>query len=323
MSNAITYHESGFSQAEYQNYDFTAEISAHTILWLNIDSTESAEFEALIAFLNLHPLLVEDLRSSTQLPKYELYENVGFLSLQMIRKHSAGRPAIREHMGILVIDNMLFTVQDKIQGDVFEGVRQKLKINYKRLAKNGVDYLFLSLVDALVDEYMSVVDSFRNPIEELEQAMVKRPGVSVMKRIMEYKTELNRVRRFTVPLREELQRLKTENPEFIRKQNQALYRDIMDHLNTLISNFENLREMLRDLTDLHNSNQNLVLNNTMKTLTGISAVFIPLTFIVGVYGMNFKYFPELEWKDGYYIIWGIMIFIAIGMVWYMKRKRWF
>lgn len=323
MSSVITYHESGFSQAEFEKFDFTAKQEANTLLWLNIDGTNSEEFDDLVTHLSLHPLLVEDIRSNNQLPKYELFDNLGFLSVQMIRKHSLNRPAIREHMSILIKEDVLVSIQDNIHGDVFDGVRQKIKLNYKRVAKNGIDYLFLSLVDALVDEYNSVVDSFRVPIEELEQAMVKRPGVSVMKRIMEYKTELNRIRRYMLPLREEMQRVKTENPDFIRKQNQALYRDIMDHLNALFSNFESLREMLRDLTDLHHSNQNLMLNNTMKTLTGISAVFIPLTFIVGVYGMNFKYFPELEWKDGYFIIWGIMIGISILMVWYMKRKRWF
>jgi magnesium transporter len=140
---------------------------------------------------------------------------------------------------------------------------------------------------------------------------------------MEFKSRLNTIRRFTAPLREELQRIRTENPELIKKQNQIFFRDIQDHINTLISNFENFREMLRDLADLHNSNQNLTLNNTMKTLTSISAVFIPLTFVVGVYGMNFKHFPELEWKYGYLFIWLIMLLISGLLVAYMKKKRWF
>jgi magnesium transporter len=198
-----------------------------------------------------------------------------------------------------------------------------LRLSHKRIAKSGTDYLFLSFLDAIVDEYMATVDAIREPIEDLELTMVKRPNISVMPRIMEFKSRLNAIRRFTAPLREELQRIRTENPDLIKKHNQVFFRDIQDHINTLIVNFENFREMLRDLADLHNSNQNLTLNNTMKTLTSISAVFIPLTFIVGVYGMNFKYFPELEWRYGYLWIWLVMIAISGGLIAYMKKKRWF
>ncbi|MCC7297699.1 MAG: magnesium/cobalt transporter CorA [Bacteroidia bacterium] len=323
MPDIIQYNDHGYEQMPHKA---CADLTLHndgTITWLNLEETTGAEFNDLVSYLNLHPLLVEDLRSSLQLPKYELFEDLGYLSLQMIRRNPSTKMIVNEHVSVLIKGNLLVTIQEGIGGDVFENLRQKLKLNFKRISKNGIDYLFLLLVDAMVDEYLTIVDSYRSPVEDLELAMVKRPAVNVMKRIMEHKAELNRIRKFTVPLREEMQRIRTENPDFIKKQNQALYRDIMDHLNMLVSNYESMREMLRDLSDLNHSNQNLVMNNTMKTLTGISAVFIPLTFIVGVYGMNFKYFPELEWKEGYYIIWGIMISIAIGMIWYMKKRRWF
>jgi magnesium transporter len=321
MSELILYSENSFTREAHTSCDHLQSKLNDHIAWLNLEGTDTSHFAEIQEFLHLHPLLVEDLNSSNQLPKFEVFGDLAFLSLQMFRRNKTG--FITEHLSLLVKDQLLISVQDHVSGDTFDNVRLKLEHNYKRLAKNDVDYLFLLLVDAQVDEYMAVTDSYRKPIEDLEQAMAKKPAVSVMKRIMEYKSELNNMRRYMVPLKEEMQRIRIEHPEFLKKSNQALYRDIMDHLNTLISNFENLREMLRDLADLNHSNQNLVLNNTMKTLTGISAIFIPLTFIVGVYGMNFKHFPELEWENGYFYIWGIMLAIAAGMVWFMIKRKWF
>ncbi|MFN5250997.1 MAG: magnesium/cobalt transporter CorA [Bacteroidia bacterium] len=321
MSELILYNEESYTRAEHSSCDHLQSKLAGHIAWLNLEGTDTPHFAEIQEFLHLHPLLVEDLNSSNQLPKFEVFGDLAFLSLQMFRRGKTG--FVTEHLSLLVKDNLLISIQDHVAGDTFDSVRQRLENNYKRLAKNGIDYLFLLLVDAQVDEFMAVTDGYRKPIEDLEQAMAKKPAVSVMKRIMEHKSELNTMRRYMVPLKEEMQRIRIEHPEFLKKSNQALYRDIMDHLNTLISNFENLREMLRDLADLNHSNQNLVLNNTMKTLTGISAIFIPLTFIVGVYGMNFKHFPELEWANGYYYIWVVMLAIAGGMVWFMKKRKWF
>jgi magnesium transporter len=152
--------------------------------------------------------------------------------------------------------------------------------------------------------------------------MVRRPHVNSIKRILDMKSDLNRLRKITAPLRDELHRMRADAPRLIQKNNQVFYRDIIDHLGVLYANFETFREMLRDLTELHNSNQNLVLGNTMKTLTVISAIFIPLTFIVGVYGMNVD-FPEANSPYAYYKIWGFMVLVAGSLIFYMKRKRWF
>jgi magnesium transporter len=324
MVTLIQYSDS--EQFEKADISFSEAWAARTptsLSWINLPGTHDPDFEALTQTLDLHPLLVEDLKNKSQLPKFEAFDNISFMSLQMLRRHSVTKAPFSEHVSILIKENTVITVQEDKAGDVFDNVRQKIKVNFKRVSKNGIDYLFLSLVDAVVDEYLAVIDSYRVPMEDLEITMVKRPTAHVMQTIMVHKAELNRLRRISVPLREEMQRIRTENPELIKKQNQVLFRDILDHLNTLIYNFENFREILRDLTDLHNSNQNLMLNNTMKTLTVISAIFIPLTFIVGVYGMNFDIMPELRWKYGYLIIWLIMLAITGVQMWYMKKKKWF
>ncbi|MBS3915134.1 MAG: magnesium/cobalt transporter CorA [Bacteroidetes bacterium] len=324
MSALIEFSETGHQiRADISFQEAWSTNGLSGLKWINISGTSGEDFDNLVQTLDLHPLLVEDLKNKSQLPKFESFDNVSFMSLQMLRRHRITKSTFSEHVSILIRGNSLITVQEDVEGDVFDHVRQKIQVNFKRLAKNGIDYLFLSVVDAVVDEYLSVMDSFRIPMEDLEMVMVKRPVANVMKTIMELKTEMNRMRRISAPLREEMQRIRTENPELIKKQNQVLFRDIIDHLNTMIYNFDNFREILRDLTDLHQSNQNLMLNNTMKTLTVISAIFIPLTFVVGVYGMNFDFMPELHWKYGYAVIWLAMLTITGGLIWYMRKKRWF
>lgn len=298
-------------------------INRNAVNWINIEGTTGPDFDLLVDTLGIHQLMVEDIRNRSQLPKFEVFNNLSFLSIQMIQRHPATLEVSNEHLSILLQNQLIVTVQEDLKYDVFDGIRQKIKLNYKRMAKNGIDYLFLSFIDAIIDEYMATVNSFRQPIDDLEITMVKRPTLNTMKLIMELKAKLNWIRRLTVPLREELQRIRTENPDLIKKHNQILFRDLQDHITTLITNFESYREMLRDLAELNNSNQNLQLNNTMKTLTSISAVFIPLTFIVGVYGMNFKSIPELDWKYGYPAIWLIMLAITGFLIWYMKKKKWF
>lgn len=324
MPELIQFSESDYlDRGEMSMKDCLEAVHPDMINWINLEGTEGPDFDLMVEQLHLHHLMVEDIRNRFQLPKFEHIDHISFLSLQMIHRHPISHEILNEHLSILVGDRTVFTVQEKKAGDVFNNLRNRIKLNHKRLARNGVDYLFLAFVDSVVDEYLAIIDGFRLPIEDLEMTMVKRPTVVVMKKIMEHKSKLNEIRRLTVPLREELQRIRTENPELIKKNNYILFRDIQDHMNTLVINFENFREMLRDLVEMHHSNQNLQLNNTMKTLTVISAIFIPLTFIVGVYGMNFKHFPELEWQYGYLWIWLVMLCISGGMVVYMKRKKWF
>ena len=290
--------------------------------WINVDRAQKDDLDILTEKLKLHPLLVEDIFSKNPLPKFEMFEDLAFLKLEMVHRHEISRELLQERLSLICLDNLVISIQDMEQGDPFNHLRQKLKLNFKRLYKLGIDHLFLSLIDAVVDEYLWAIENFREPLENLETAMVRRPHINSIKRILALKSDLNRWRKITVPLRDELQRMRADAPRFIQKNNQVFYRDIIDHLGALYANFETFREMLRDLTELHNSNQNLMLGNTMKTLTVISVIFIPLTFIVGVYGMNVD-FPEAKSPYAYYFIWAFMLSVAGGLIYYMKRKRWF
>lgn len=324
MISALKYSEKSCDAYEFKAFSEAWSMVSNTdILWLNIDSIQSPEFVEMCDLLELNPLLIEDLKAGNQLPKFESFENISLFSIQMIRRDTSTQKVLREHLSILYLKNVVICIQDNISGDVFKQLHKKLELNFKRLAKNGSDFLFLSIIDAIVDEYNAVIDSFRQPLHNLEVLMVKRPGTNLMRQILDVKIELNKIRKYTVPVKEEMQRIRIESPELITKHNLVLYRDILDHLNTLNANFEGTREMLRDLTELNHSNQNLVLNNTMKTLTVISAIFIPLTFIAGVYGMNFDAMPWIHSKYGFATIMGGMLFLALVMAIYMRKKKWF
>lgn len=294
-----------------------------TLTWINLASDEIGDFRFMVDKLDLHPLMVEDIHHRSLLPKFEMFEDLGFLALKMLRLHPLSHQLVVQHVSFIVGEDYIISILDGQDGDVFGHVRSKINLNHKRLFKAGNDYLFLSLVDAIVDEYMAVVETFRPPVEDLELLVVKKPGMNFMPKIQELKAGLGQIRKFTLPLRDELLRIRSDNPGMIKKHNHALFRDILDHLSSLMVSFDNFREMLRDIADLHHNNQNLTLNNTMKTLTVISAIFIPLTFLVGVWGMNFKHMPELEWTYGYAFAWGTMLLLALIAIAFMKRRRWF
>lgn len=320
----IVYDEGGTTSATCESFHEAWNARRKGALhWIDLGSERTPDFNSVVSELQLHPLMVEDIEHRPALPKFEMFDDLAFLALKMLRIHPISHLHITEHLSVIMGSDFVITIQENMDGDVFTALRNKISLNYRRMHTHGIAYLFLCIVDAVVDEYMAAVEAFRSPVEDLEQAMVKRPGFNLMPRIMENKTALAALRKFTIPLRDEMLRLRVENPGMINRHNQALYRDILDHLSTLNANFENLREMMRDLTELHHSNQNLSLNNTMKTLTVISAIFIPLTFLVGVYGMNFRYMPELEWKYGYAAVWLFMLITAGLLVWYMRKKRWF
>lgn len=324
MINATNYTENAVLESKHQLFeDVWNERVSGAITWINLSSDKIEDFEKMVTILDLHPLMVEDIHHKSPLPKFEMFEELGFLALKMLRLHPLSHQLLVEHVSLIVGSNYVISIQDGHNGDVFDHVRSKINLNHKRMFKAGHDYLFLSLVDAIVDEYLAVVETYRGPIEDLELMVVKKPAMNFMPNIQELKAGLAQIRKYTLPLKDELQRIRADNPTLIKKHNHALFRDILDHVNGLSVNFDNFREMLRDITDLHHSNQNLVLNNTIKTLTVISAIFIPLTFLVGVWGMNFEHMPEIKWKYGYAFAWSIMLLIAGGLIVYMKKKKWF
>jgi magnesium transporter len=293
--------------------------------WVDIDILQRDWVEAICKNFGVHELLIEDIFNHNHLPKYEFYEDYCFMTLKMlsVATNAEGLHFIQsEQVSILMGSNWVLTVQE-IEGDIFGEVRHRLAKSLGNLRKRQSDYLFYRLIDTTVDFYFVVLEFLREQIEDLEVRITAQPELNIAEDILFLKSQLRTVRKYVQPLRIEINRLRIEPPSLIHKNNLFYFNDLNDHLVMLESSFETSREMLNDLTDLHLSYLSHSTNQVMKTLSVVSTIFIPLTFIAGVYGMNFEFMPELEQVWAYPALLGFMLSLAIILIWLMKRKRWF
>lgn len=293
------------------------EIQSDCLHWFDIDFGSEANVKEAAAHFGLHPLLADDIRNRSHLPKYEAYEDLVFLTCKMLLQREDQYET--EHLSLVLGKDWVLSFQDNLEGDNFQPLRRRLETDPQRFSRGGADFLFISLLDAVVDAYNSVLQTYRDRIESLEAHMLDSREPSHIQVITEVKSELGNLRRNLLPLREEVIRLRNEQIQGFRKSNHIFLRDILDHLQLMVSSFESCREMLHNLTELHLSNLNLQLNRSVKTLTVVSAVFIPLTFIAGIYGMNFRHMPELEWRYGYAGALLLMALVTLFMLRLLKR----
>lgn len=324
MNKLFFYNNSSFNEYEFKNYKELAQRKNEGILWYCLDcNTEEQEvYEFLSAEFNAFQTLLDELNHPGVLPKFDYNGEMAYVAINFWYRNSKAVSEQRNRLLIACKGNRVYTLSHHKFNDPFEKLAQRIREHFQRYNALGVDHLFVAIIDSVVDEYMLVAEEFREPLEEMELILAKKPYTNIMHTVLSVKSELYDFRRQAMPLREELQRIKAEVPNLINKQNMLFFRNIIDNLTLLGVNIEATRELLRDITELHNSNQNLQLNNTMKTLTVISSVFIPLTFIVGVYGMNFDNIPILHWKYGYAYIWGVMLLITGGIVYLIKKRGW-
>ena len=293
------------------------------VQWIDVDNNHPEIVEKLSTHYQLHPLTVEDIIKTVYLPKFEEFDNYFFMSLKMMKLNSNNFIEY-EHISIILGKNYIITFQ-QYPGDVFDDIRSRI-VNFKGyIRKRKADYLFARIFNAIVEAYSLTLEHNRGHIEVIEDNILNRKSMrrQVITEILHIKKELNRIRSFIFPLRETLIRIKSESLRFFNKSTFAYLNDIQDQINFQVSSFDTFREMLKDLMDLHNTQSNQEMNHIMKTLTVISAIFIPLTFIVGWYGMNFKHMPEFDWQWSYPILSIFMTTLSITMVIFMKRKKWF
>jgi magnesium transporter len=210
----------------------------------------------------------------------------------------------------------------ELKDDVFNGVRERIENKSGRIRTRGADYLFFALLDAVVDNYFTVLEHINDTIENLEDEVYDNPTPEVAHKIQDFKKEVLKVRRQIAPVKEIVSRLLETESKLITSDTKLFLRDVQDHCIEINESLQIYREMSMSLMEMYMSNMSNKMNEVMKVLTIMASIFIPLTFIVGVYGMNFDYIPELHWDNGYYIIWGVMILIFIGMLIYFKSKRW-
>ncbi len=298
---------------------------AQMVNWLDVSVKDRALIQKLAQHFNIHDLIIEDIFNDNHLPKYEQFPNYCFIMLKMlsIGQDEDGNEVIQnEQISILLGQNWVITVQE-VDGDVFDEIRHRIAYSLGNLRKRQADYLFYRLIDVTVDNYFLVLESIRNQIEALEETIVENPELPVNEDILHLKKQLRTLRRFMLPLRSEVNRIRVEPSSLIHKSTLTYLNDVYDHLINLESSFETFREMLNDLLDLHFAHLSNNMNKIMRTLTTVSTLFIPLTFIAGVYGMNFEYMPELAWTWSYPALLLFMLGLSIVLIIFMRKKGWF
>ena len=314
---------------EVYNYNTDVEISAITdwldtnmVNWIDVESPDEAIVGTICNKFNVHPLILEDILNVDHLPKFEAFEDYIFLSLKMLSYVEETGEIAQEHLNIVLGENLLITFQEGLPGDVFDSLRHRLEHAKGLIRKNSVEYLLYHCLDAVVDNYMSLSEILRRQMEDMEMQLISDSHFDAPEEVMRLKKKVNILRGYTVPLWDAFNQMQAEGEHFFHKDSKVYFHDISDHIKFLLSFFDTSRDMLRDIMDLYQTNINNEMNKVMKTLTVVSAIFIPMTFVAGVYGMNFDSMPELHYEWGYAYVWGLMGITSVVMVTIMRVKRW-
>jgi magnesium transporter len=292
------------------------------VTWINIDGLgDLSVLRILGERFNLHPLALEDVLDTGQRPKVEQYDDYLFIVAKMIyldKEKEIGAEQVSMFLG----NSFLITLQEEPDRDVFEPVRARIRSGKGRIRKAASDYLAYALLDSIIDHYFPVLESIGTEIDTIEDELVDNPLVRPVGSLHEHKRTLTQIRRMVWPLRDVTNLLLHEDPGLIRAETKVYLRDCYDHSVQLMDVVESYRDVLSGLTEIHISSIGLRTNEIMRILTVISATFIPLTFIAGLYGMNFHYMPELTKPWGYFACLGTMFLIAAGQIIYFKKRHW-
>jgi len=318
-----------YDETQFVEQDFSA-IEAcfpfkdrSTVTWINIDGIQQTDIlEKIGSCFSLHPLVMEDILNTEQRPKIENYGEYLYLVLKMLYYDDAANIVSTEQISLIVGQNYVISFQEGIEGDVFGHVRERLRNEKGRARKLGSDYLAYSLVDAIVDNYFAIIEKLGENIEVIEEKLVTNPTTQTLHEIHNLKREMIYLRKAVWPLREVISSLERGETPLIHDATRLYLRDVYDHTIQVIDTTETYRDMVSGMLDIYLSSISNRLNAVMKVLTIIATIFMPLTFIAGVYGMNFKHMPELEWRYGYFLIWGVMILIGVFMLIYFRKKKW-
>ncbi len=292
------------------------------VTWINIDGLgDLSVLRILGERFNLHPLALEDVLDTSQRPKVEQYDDYLFIVAKMIyldKEDEIGGEQVSMFLG----KSFLITLQEEPERDVFEPVRARIRSGKGRIRSAASDYLAYALLDSIIDHYYPVLESIGSEIDLIEDELIDNPISRPVGSLHEHKRTLTQIRRMVWPLRDVTNQLLHEEPGMIRPETKVYLRDCYDHSVQLMDLVESYRDVLSGLTEVHISSIGMRTNEIMRTLTVISAIFIPLTFMAGVYGMNFHYMPELQKPWGYFVCLGLMLTIAVGQLLYFKKRRW-
>ncbi|MCF7908596.1 MAG: magnesium/cobalt transporter CorA [Candidatus Omnitrophica bacterium] len=299
-----------------------------TVTWVNIDGLHDTEIITKLGErFEMHPLTMEDIVNTGQRPKYEDFDKYIFVVLKMFMFKEKSKEVVSEQVSLIFGNNFVISLQEK-EGDVFNPIRERIRKAKGRIRKMGADYLAYSLLDSVVDNYFSILEKIGEKIEEMEEKIIANPVPKTLQMIHRSKQDIIFLRKSVWPLREVVNALERSESKLIAKPTRIFLRDLYDHTIQVIDTVETYRDMVSGMLDIYMSGVSNKMNEVMKVLTIIATIFIPITFVAGIYGMNFDpkispwNMPELSWKFGYFGAWGIMILIALTMLIYFRRKKW-
>lgn len=292
------------------------------ITWINVNGLGNTDdIIALGNHFDLHKLIQEDIVTTNQRPKIDEYDDYLFIVFKMLH-YDENERLINEHVSLVMEKDYVVMFQEA-EGDVFNDLRERLEHGKGRIRGAGADYLMFAILDAVVDNYFTVVEFMSNKVELLEDKLFDdKEDPNITQEIQDLKKEILKIRKAVMPLREVVNRLEKIETPLIEERTNKYIRDLYDHIIQVNENVEIYRDMIWGLMDMYMTTISNKMNEVMKVLTIMASIFIPLTFMVGVYGMNFDNMPELHFRYGYFYLWGAMILVFFGMIWYFKRKRW-
>jgi len=321
--SVFDYNEAGVEEREVRTVEECFPFKDKpTVTWINVDGIhDTSVIERLGTHFGIHPLILEDILNTNQRPKMEDMGDYIYIVLKTLEGGpGAGAEAIEQNSFILG-SNFVLSFQER-EGDAFGPVRDRIRKGGNRIRRLGPDYLVYALIDAVVDSYFSVLERVGERIEVLEEELVADPSPKTLQGIHVLKNEMLYLRKAVWPLREVISSIERTESALVKKETEIFFRDIYDHIIQVIDTVETYRDMLGGMFDTYLSSLSNRMNEVMKVLTIIATIFIPLTFLAGVYGMNFKFMPELGWRWGYPALWTVIIAVAVTMLLFFKKKKW-
>jgi magnesium transporter len=318
----IDYDETHFQEKQVSNitecFPFR---DTQTVTWINVDGLGNTRvIEELGKCFTIHPLILEDILNTEQRPKMEDLESYIYLNLKMLSYVQNNTDVKVEHVSILIGSNFLISFQEDV-GDIFDPVRERIRKD-GRIRKFGPDYLAYALIDGIVDNYFVVMEKLEERVEDLEEELVINPTQQSLHKINRLKKDMIFLRKSVWPLREVINSLERSESPLIKETTTIYLRDVYDHTIQVIDTLETFRDMVSGMIDIYLSGLSYKMNEIMKVLTLIATIFIPLTFVVGLYGMNFENMPEIKWEFGYYSVLIVMVIMVVLMLTYFRRKKW-
>ena len=297
-------------------------IGKDTVTWININGLNNlSEIEKIGEHYNLHPLTLEDIVNTQHRPKIDEFENYLFIVFKMLYLKE-GSDLVFEHMSMVVGESYVLTFQEA-DGDVFEDLRERIGHGKGRIRGLGSDYLMYTILDAIVDNYLNVIEALGDKVEDLEDAVFSaQSNNNITNTIQDHKREILKIRRAILPLREVITKIGKSDNNIVQQRTYSFIQDLYDNIIQVNENIELYREMIWSLMDMYMSIMSNKMNEVMKVLTIIATIFIPLTFIAGIYGMNFENIPELQYENGYYVLLSVMAVIFILMLMYFRKRKW-